>query len=68
MLRFIKHHLSTEDGVAWYGMFSLMIFVLFFAFMLFRMWRMRKSHIEELSQLPFDLENDTESQNSSQTL
>lgn len=53
MLRFIKHHLATEQGVEWYGMFSLLIFVLFFLVVLIRIWKMKKSTIEELGQLPF---------------
>lgn len=53
MLRFIKHHLATEQGVEWYGMFSLLVFVLFFLVVLIRIWRMKKSTIEELGQLPF---------------
>lgn len=52
MLRFIKHHLATEDGVEFYGMFSLMVFVLFFAIVFIRMVRMRKTTIEELSAIP----------------
>jgi len=52
MLRFIKSHLATEDGVEFYGMFSLMVFVLFFAIVLIRMVRMRKATIEELSAIP----------------
>lgn len=52
MLRFIKHHLATEDGVAFYGMFSLMVFVIFFLVVLIRIWRMKKDTIDELGQLP----------------
>lgn len=52
MLRFIKHHLATESGVEFYGIFSLMIFVLFFLVVLIRIWRMKKTTIEELSNIP----------------
>ncbi|MCC6700507.1 MAG: CcoQ/FixQ family Cbb3-type cytochrome c oxidase assembly chaperone [Fluviicola sp.] len=52
MLRFIKHHLATEDGVAFYGMFSLLVFVIFFVVVLWRIWRMKKDTIDELGQLP----------------
>lgn len=52
MLRFIKHHLTTEDNVEWYGIFSLMIFVLFFLIVLIRLARMRSSTIEEVSSMP----------------
>ncbi len=52
MLRFIKHHLASEQGVEFYGMLSLLIFVLFFLIVLIRIWRMKKSTIEELSNIP----------------
>jgi cytochrome c oxidase cbb3-type subunit IV len=54
MLRFIKHHLASEDGAAFYGMFSLMIFVIFFLVVLLRIWKMKKATIDELGQLPFE--------------
>ncbi len=59
MLRFIKHHLATESGVEFYGIFSLMIFVLFFLVVLFRLWRMKKTSIEELSNIPLQMEEPT---------
>lgn len=54
MLRFIKHHIATEDGVQFYGLLSLMIFVLFFLVVTIRMIRMRKSMVDELSAIPFN--------------
>lgn len=59
MLRFIKHHLATESGVEFYGIFSLMIFVLFFIVVLIRISRMKKSTIEELSNIPLSTEEST---------
>jgi cytochrome c oxidase cbb3-type subunit IV len=59
MLRFIKHHLATESGVEFYGIFSLMIFVLFFLVVLIRIWKMKKSTIDELSNIPFTVEEST---------
>lgn len=57
MLRFIKHHLASESGVEFYGIFSLMIFVLFFLVVLIRIWKMNKSSVEELSNIPFSSDN-----------
>lgn len=54
MLRFIKHHIATEDNVQFYGMFSLLIFVLFFIIVTIRIIRMRKAVVEELSSIPFN--------------
>ncbi|MNJ90756.1 hypothetical protein D3C87_83930 [compost metagenome] len=59
MLRFIKHHLATESGVEFYGIFSLMIFVTFFLVVLIRIWRMKKATVEELSNIPLQLEEQT---------
>lgn len=56
MLRFIKHHLATEDGVMYYGLFSLLVFVIFFLVVFYRMVRMKKETIEELSNIPFGQE------------
>lgn len=54
MLRFIKHHLSTEQGVDFYGMLSLLIFVIFFLIVVIRVWRMRKATVDELSNIPLE--------------
>lgn len=59
MLRFIKHHLATESGVEFYGIFSLVIFVLFFLVVLIRIWRMKKTTVEELSNIPLQIEEQT---------
>ena len=53
MLRFIKHNLTTIDGVEIFPMLSLLIFVLFFALVLVRVIRMSKSQVAELSDIPF---------------
>lgn len=54
MLRFIKHNLTTIEGIDIYPMISLLIFVLFFAVVLTRVIRMSKTEVEELSNIPMD--------------
>ena len=54
MLRFIKHNLTSIDGISIYPIISLLIFFLFFAFMLTYVFRMRKPEIEELSNIPLE--------------
>lgn len=54
MLRFIKHNLTGIDGVSIYPIISLLIFVIFFVVMLWFVMKMNKKRIEELSDLPFD--------------
>lgn len=56
MLRFIKGNLENIDGVAIYPIISLLIFFIFFVGLFFWVITMKKSHIEEVSNLP--LEND----------
>jgi len=60
MLRFIKHNLTGIDGVALYPILSLLIFVLFFAVVLTLAMRMKKKEVEELSNIPLDLDNQNE--------
>jgi len=60
MLRFIKHNLTGIDGVALYPILSLLIFVLFFAVVLTLAIRMKKNEVEELSNIPLDLDNQDE--------
>jgi cytochrome c oxidase cbb3-type subunit 4 len=56
MLRFIKHNLTSIDGVSIYPIISLLIFFLFFAVMISWVYRMRKTEVEELSNIPFENE------------
>ena len=60
MLRFIKHNLTTIDGVEIYPLFSLLIFVVFFAVVITRVIRMSKKEVTELGNIPFlDGDSDT---------
>jgi hypothetical protein len=54
MLRFIKHNLTTIDGVSIFPMISLLIFVLFFALVLARTYRMSKARVKELGAIPLE--------------
>lgn len=56
MLRFIKHNLTTIEGIDIYPLISLLIFTLFFAIVLTRVIRMSKAEVEELSNIPIDPE------------
>lgn len=56
MLRFIKHNLTSIDGVSIYPIISLLIFFLFFAVMITWVYLMRKTEVEELSNIPFENE------------
>ncbi len=54
MLKFIKHHLDTIEGVEIYPIISLILFFSVFTSMLILVFRMPKKNIEELSNLPLD--------------
>lgn len=54
MLRFIKHNLTTIDGVSIFPMISLLIFVLFFTLVLTRTYRMSKARVKELGAIPLE--------------
>ncbi len=61
MLKFIKHHLDTIEGVEIYPIISLVLFFLVFTTMLLIVLKMPKKNIEELSNLPLD--NDLKNNN-----
>lgn len=56
MLRFIKHNLTTIEGIDIYPLISLLIFILFFVIVLTRVIRMSKAEVEELSNIPMDMD------------
>jgi cytochrome c oxidase cbb3-type subunit IV len=52
MLKYIKQHMETIDGIAIYPIISLLIFFIFFALLFVYVLRMRKSKIDEISAYP----------------
>ena len=54
MLKFIKHHLDTIQGVEIYPIISLVLFFSVFTTMLLIVLKMPKRNIDELSNLPLD--------------
>lgn len=61
MLKFIKHHLDTIEGVEIYPIISLVLFFLVFTIMLIIVMKMPKGNIDEISNLPLD--NDLKNNN-----
>lgn len=54
MLKFIKHHMATIDGI---GIYPVAAFVIFFAFFLLVLLWLRKAprtHMDHMTNLPFD--------------
>lgn len=59
MLRFIKHNLTGMLNVEMYPLISLIMFTLFFAVMLWYVIKMSKNRVTEMSAMPLDLEENT---------
>ena len=57
MLKYIKEHASSIDGINIYPIFSLLVFVLFFVVLLYFVIKMDKNRIEEVRNLPLDPDN-----------
>lgn len=57
MLKFVKHHLETIDGVTIYPIISLCVFFLFFVILSLRVATLKKSYLQNISQLPLDQNN-----------
>lgn len=54
MLRFISQNLSEMDGVSIFPILSLLIFTTFFAVVVTYVIKMRKSHVDEVSSIPLE--------------
>lgn len=54
MLRYIKGNLENIDGVEIYPIISLLIFFIFFAVLFYWVFTAKKEHINEVSHLPLD--------------
>ncbi|HLU50851.1 MAG TPA: hypothetical protein VKZ42_01700 [Flavobacteriaceae bacterium] len=58
MLKFVKGHMESIDGVEVYPIISLLIFFIFFALLFIWVLTAKKSYIEKVSNIP--LENEEE--------
>ena len=57
MLKFIKHHMESMEGVAIYPLISLLIFFIFFTVLFWWVFTARKEYIKKVSELPLDNDN-----------
>ncbi|EZH74754.1 cbb3-type cytochrome oxidase subunit 3 [Aquimarina sp. EL_43] len=58
MLKFIKGHMESIEGIEIYPMISLLIFFIFFAALFWWVFTAKKEHIKEVSQIPLETENE----------
>lgn len=61
MLKFVKDHMATIDGIEIYPIISLLIFFIFFAALFWWVLAYKKEQIKELNEIPFDNENNNTS-------
>ncbi|NER09592.1 Cbb3-type cytochrome oxidase component FixQ [Muriicola jejuensis] len=54
MLKFVKNHMESIDGIATYPLISLLIFFVFFALLFWWVFSASKEHIKEVSEIPLD--------------
>ena len=54
MLKFVKNHMESMEGIATYPMISLLIFFIFFAILFWWVFTASKEHIKEVSEIPLE--------------
>jgi len=54
MLKFIKNHMESMEGIATYPMISLLIFFVFFALLFWWVFTASEEHIKEVSEIPLE--------------
>ncbi|MGB5665843.1 MAG: CcoQ/FixQ family Cbb3-type cytochrome c oxidase assembly chaperone [Maribacter sp.] len=57
MLRFVKNHMESIEGVATYPIISLLIFFAFFVLLFWWVFTAKKEYIKEVSELPLEDNN-----------
>jgi len=60
MLKYIKGNLENINGVEIYPIISLLIFFFFFAGLFWWVFTAKKKHIEEVSNIPLDVNENEE--------
>lgn len=54
MLKFVKDHMATIDGIEIYPIISLSIFFVFFVILFWWVFTAKKTYLKSLSQFPLD--------------
>lgn len=62
MLKFVKNHMDSIDGIATYPMISLLIFFVFFIILFWWVFTAKKEYIKEVSELPLEDNNQKNNQ------
>jgi cytochrome c oxidase cbb3-type subunit IV len=59
MLKFIKGHMESMEGIEIYPIISLLIFFSFFVILFWWVFTAKKDYIKTVSNIPLDNQNDT---------
>lgn len=60
MLKFIKGHMESMEGIEIYPIISLLIFFIFFVLLITWVITAKKEYVDEVSKIPFETNDDTE--------
>lgn len=59
MLKFIKGHMESIEGIQIYPIISLLIFFVFFTALFWWVFSAKKEYIAKVSQIPLETEKET---------
>lgn len=60
MLKFVKGHMESIEGIEVYPIISLLIFFIFFMVLFLWVFTAKKNYIDAVSNIPLDNSNDSE--------
>ena len=60
MLKFIKGHMESMEGIEIYPIISLLIFFIFFVLLFLWVFTAKKDYVDEVSKIPFESNNEIE--------
>ncbi len=60
MLKFIKGHMESIEGIEVYPIISLLIFFIFFVLLISWVITAKKEYVDEVSNIPFETNNEPE--------
>lgn len=60
MLKFVKNHMDSIDGIEIFPIISLLIFFTFFVVLFWWVFTAKKEYINTVSNIPLDNENHTQ--------
>lgn len=63
MLKYIKGHMESIDGIQVYPIISLLIFFIFFAILFIWVFTAKKNYITQVSNIPLENEEDENTTN-----